>query len=171
MGKRKTIITVIGGSAASRGELLAAEEVGREIARRGAVLVCGGLGGIMEAACRGAKSAGGLTVGILPGVDRRGANDFVDIPLPSGMGYARNILVAYSGDAVIAIGGKHGTLSEIAFASIKGTPVVSLGSWELDESRLPSPLVHAKDAKDAVDKAFALAAKRHARRKAKEDEE
>jgi hypothetical protein len=124
----------------------------------------------MEAACRGAKSAGGLTVGILPGTNRHDANDFVDIPLPTGMGYARNVLVAYSGDAVIAIGGMHGTLSEIAFASIKGTPVISLGSWELDERRLPQPLVRAKDAKDAVAKAFALAAKRHAKKEPVKDE-
>jgi hypothetical protein len=154
MEKRKTMITVIGGSRASKSELALAEEVGREIARRGAVLVCGGLGGIMEAACKGAKSAGGLTIGILPGVDRNDANDYVDIPVVTGMGYARNVIVAYSGDAVIAIGGMHGTLSEIAFASIKGAPVVSLASWELDEARLPEPVIYAKDAAEAVEKAF-----------------
>jgi len=161
---RKTLITVIGGSKATRAEALTAEEVGREIARRGAVLVCGGLGGIMEAACRGAKSEGGLTVGILPGIDRESANDYVDIPLATGLGYARNVLVAYSGDAVIAIGGMHGTLSEMAFASIKGAPVISLGSWELDEKRLPEPIHRAKDAKEAVDKAFRLIAKRRAKK-------
>jgi len=154
--KRKTMITVIGGSSASKRETALAEEVGREIARRGATLVCGGLGGIMEAACRGAKGAGGMTVGILPGTDRNDANEYVDIPIVTGMGYARNVIVAYSGDAVIAIGGMHGTLSEMAFASIKGTPVISLGSWELDEKRLPEPIVYAKDAAEAVEKAFSL---------------
>lgn len=166
--KHKTMITVIGGSSASKSELALAEDVGREIARRGATLVCGGLGGIMKAACRGAKSAGGTTVGILPGADRGDANDYVDIPIVTGMGYARNVIVAYSGDAVIAIGGMHGTLSEMAFASIKGAPVISLGSWELDEKRLPEPIFYAKDAAEAVEKAFSLIAKRHGAQRLKD---
>lgn len=155
--EKKIIIAVIGGSEAGAKELRMAEEVGAEIAKRGAVLVCGGLGGVMEAACKGAKSAGGTTVGILPGIDRDDANDYVDIPLTTGMGYARNVLVAYAGDAVIAIGGRHGTLSEMAFASIKGTPVVSLGGWTLDPDRLPRPIVTAKSAAEAVEAAFKLA--------------
>ena len=157
--KGKVIISVVGGSSASDDELRAAEEVGREIARRGAALVCGGLGGIMEAACRGAKAEGGLTVGIIPGADRNAANEYVDVPIATGMGYARNVIVAYAGDAVIAIGGKVGTLSEMAFASIKGTPLISLGSWELDAERLKPGRAHrAKTAKEAVDMAFSLGA-------------
>lgn len=155
--KRKLIISVIGGSRAAAEELRMAEDVGREIARRGAVLVCGGLGGIMDAACRGAKAEGGTTVGIIPGMDSGEANPHVDIPIVTGMGYARNVIVAYSGDAVIAIGGMHGTLSEIAFASIRGAPVVTLGSWDLDEKRLPRPLNRVKSAAEAVETAFRLA--------------
>ena len=161
----KTIISVIGGSSANADELHAAEEVGREIARRSAVLACGGLGGIMEAACRGAKAEGGTTVGIIPGVNRSAANEYVDIPIVTGMGYARNVIVAYTGDAVIAIGGKVGTLSEMAFAAIKGTPLVSLGSWELDAERLAPQQVHrAKTAKEAVDIAFKLVTREGGRR-------
>jgi uncharacterized protein (TIGR00725 family) len=95
------------------------------------VLVCGGLGGVMEAACRGAKGSGGLTVGILPGADRAAANPFVDVAIPTGLGEARNALVVRAADAVIAIGGGYGTLSEIALALRAGKPVVGLGTWEI----------------------------------------
>ena len=108
-----------------------AEEVGSLLAEAGAVVVCGGLGGVMEAVCRGAKSAGGTTVGILPDTERSDANDFVDITLPTALGESRNALVARAADALIAIGGEFGTLSEIALALKIGTPVVGLGTWEL----------------------------------------
>jgi uncharacterized protein (TIGR00725 family) len=106
--------------------------VGRELGARGAVLVCGGLGGVMEAACRGAKEAGGTTVGILPGTDRAAANPYVDVAIPSGLGEARNALVARTADALVAVGGGYGTLSEIALALKAGKRVVGIGSWEID---------------------------------------
>jgi uncharacterized protein (TIGR00725 family) len=109
-----------------------AESVGRELASRGAVLVCGGLGGVMEAACKGAKGGGGTTIGILPGTDRAAGNPFVDFAIPTGLGEARNALVVRAADALIAIGGAYGTLSEIAFALKAGKPVVGLGTWEID---------------------------------------
>jgi len=127
--KDKSFVSVIGASRATAGELKLAEEVGRELARRGAVLVCGGLGGIMEAACRGASEEGGLTIGILPGDDRNQANPYVQIPIVSGIGYARNATVAKTGQAVIAVGGGYGTLSEIAFALQSGIPVIGLNTW------------------------------------------
>jgi uncharacterized protein (TIGR00725 family) len=102
------------------------------VAERGAVVVCGGLGGVMEAACRGAKQAQGLTVGILPGLDRSAANPFVDVALPTGLGEARNALVIRAADAVIAIGGGYGTLSEIALALKAGKRVVGLETWDID---------------------------------------
>ncbi len=108
-----------------------AHDVGRLLAEAGAVVVCGGLGGVMEAACRGAKEAGGLTVGILPGYDRRAANRWVDVAIATGLGEARNTLVVRASDAVIAIGGEYGTLSEIAFALKLGRPVVGLSTWSL----------------------------------------
>jgi hypothetical protein len=94
--------------------------------------VCGGLGGVMEAACRGAKEAGGLTVGILPGTDRAAANAFVEVAIPSGLGEARNVLVVRAADALIAVGGGHGTLSEIALALKAGKRVVGLDSWDIE---------------------------------------
>jgi uncharacterized protein (TIGR00725 family) len=106
--------------------------VGRLVAERGAVLVCGGLGGTMEAACRGAKQAGGTTVGILPGSDRSAANDFVDVAVPTGLGEARNALVVHTADVLIAVGGGYGTLSEIALALRAGKTVVGLGTWQIE---------------------------------------
>ena len=111
---------------------VAAAEVGRLVAERGAVLVCGGRGGAMEAACRGAKEAGGLTVGILPGADRSAANPFVDVVLPTGLGEARNALVVRAADVLIAVGGGYGTLSEIALALKAGKRVIGLGTWEIE---------------------------------------
>src|SRR3954454_21920415 len=105
--------------------------MGRELARRGAVLVTGGLGGAMEAACRGAKAEGGTTLGILPAYDRSAANPWVDVAVPTGMGEARNALLVRAADAVIAVAGEFGTLSEIALALKVGTPVVGLETWEL----------------------------------------
>ena len=136
MSSKKTI-SVIGGSRASDEELRLAEETGREIAARGAVLVCGGMGGVMEAACRGARQAGGITVGILPGDKRSSANSFVDIPVVTGMGYGRNVIVARSAQAVIAIGGSYGTLSEISYALQGGVPVIGLDTWEFSRGCKP----------------------------------
>lgn len=117
---------------AGEGDSPAAEAVGRELAARGAVVVCGGLGGVMEAACRGAKGGRGRTVGILPGTDRAAANAFVDVAIPTGLGEARNALVVRAADALIAVGGGYGTLSEIALALKAGKPVVGLDSWGID---------------------------------------
>jgi uncharacterized protein (TIGR00725 family) len=109
-----------------------ARSVGGRLAARGAVLVCGGLGGVMEAACRGAKEAGGTTIGILPGGDRAEANPYVDIAIPTGLGEARNALVVRAADALIAVGGGYGTLSEIAFALKAGKRVVGIGTWDIE---------------------------------------
>ena len=112
--------------------IVAAAEVGRLLAERGAVLVCGGLGGVMEGACRGAKEAGGLTVGILPGGDRADANPFVDVVLPTGLGEARNALLVEAADVAIAIGRGYGTLSEVALALKAGKRVIGLDTWEIE---------------------------------------
>ena len=146
---RRIQIGVIGGREVSSEILRFAEGVGREIARRGAVLVCGGLGGVMEAACRGAQEEGGTTVGILPVLSADDANPHVDISIPTGMGVARNALIINSCDGVIAIGGSYGTLSEMAFALQKGIPMVSLKSWIVDES-----IVTAESPKEAVSVVF-----------------
>lgn len=147
--KRKPIIAVIGGNQCSAKIARVAEEVGCLIAERGARLVCGGLGGVMEAAARGAKSAGGETIGILPGDTWKDANPFIDIPIATGLGYARNILVVRTADAVIAINGNYGTLSEVAFSLIEKKPIVSLESWEVDPG-----ILKAKDPQEAVELAF-----------------
>jgi uncharacterized protein (TIGR00725 family) len=125
-------VAVVGPGEPAADELATAEAVGRELGRRGAVLVCGGLGGAMEAACRGASEAGGATVGILPGNDRSAANRFVDFAIPTGLGEARNVLVVRCADALVAVGGAYGTLSEIAFGLKAGKPVVGIGSWEIE---------------------------------------
>jgi uncharacterized protein (TIGR00725 family) len=125
-------VAVIGPGDAEADVLVAAEAVGRELARRGAVLVCGGLGGAMEAACRGASESGGTTVGILPGNERSAANSYVAIAIATGLGEARNALVVRTADAVVAVGGGYGTLSEIGLGLKAGKPVVGLGSWEID---------------------------------------
>ncbi len=147
-------ISVIGTRAANAIEAEQAFEVGRLIAERGGVLICGGLSGVMEHAARGAKEVGGLTIGILPGYDPAQANRWIDIPISTGMTWARNVVVATSGQAVIAIGGGPGTLSEIAYAAIEGRPVIALGSWELDTDRLDSEIISASSPQEAVDRAF-----------------
>ena len=126
-----TYVAVIGPGRADADTGDKAETVGRLLGEAGAVVVCGGLGGVMEAVCRGAKSAGGTTVGILPGLDRADVNAFVDVALPTGLGEARNVLIVRAADVVVAVGGEFGTLSELAFALKVGTPVVGLGTWEL----------------------------------------
>jgi uncharacterized protein (TIGR00725 family) len=153
-------VAVIGPGDAAADELEAAEEVGRLLAEAGAVVVCGGLGGVMEAACRGARAAAGLTVGILPGRSRRDANPFVEVAVPTGLGEARNALVVRSADAVVAIGGAYGTLSEIALALKGGTPVVGLRTWELARGgRADTGVVHAESAEEAARTALDLARK------------
>lgn len=128
-------VAVVGPGEASADEEEAAEAVGRGLAQAGAVVVTGGLGGVMAAACRGAAGAGGLTVGLLPGDDRDAANAWVTVALPTGIGELRNGLVVRTADAVIAVGGAYGTLSEIALALKAGTPVVGLGTWAIEGVR------------------------------------
>jgi len=155
------MLAVIG--SASCDDLVAAqaEAVGREIARRGAVLVCGGRGGVMEAACRGAKAEGGTTVGILPGPDRGAANPYVDVPIVTGLGEARNAVVVRAADAVIAISGGYGTLSEIGLAFKMGRPVVGLDTWELYQGGRPVGAVQAAEGPaQAVELAWALVMKK-----------
>jgi len=125
-------VAVVGPGEASSEERAAAEEVGRALAGAGAVVVCGGLGGVMEAACRGAHEAGGTTLGLLPGFDRGDANPYVDVAVATGLGEARNALVARAADALVAVGGGYGTLSEIALALKAGKTVVGVGSWEIE---------------------------------------
>ena len=152
------IIAVIGAGRCSEEVAQVAESIGRELARRGATLVCGGLGGVMEAACRGAKSEGGLTIGILPGFNRREANPYVDIPVVTGLGGARNVIVVLTSQAVIAVDGEYGTLSEIAYALKLGIPVIGFNTWQLaKEGRLVPAIVEAVTPAEAVDKALALA--------------
>jgi len=152
------IIGVIGGAAPTPEEAAIAEAVGCALAERGAVLICGGLGGVMGAACRGAKSAGGLTIGILPGSDVREANPYVDVPIVTGLRCARNVIIARTAQAVIAIAGSYGTLSEIGFALSFGVPVVGLGTWEVQrEGHPPAPIVRAGTPEEAVRRAMELA--------------
>jgi len=129
-------VAVVGPGNAQAAHESAAEEVGRLIAERRAILVCGGLGGVMEAACRGARAAEGVTVGLLAGTERDDANAYVSVALPTGLGQARNSVVVRSADAVIAIGGGYGTLSEIALALRRGKPVIGLDTWDIDGVQL-----------------------------------
>jgi uncharacterized protein (TIGR00725 family) len=155
---KKLVIAVIGGSQCTPEMSIKAETVGRELARRGAILVCGGLGGVMEAACRGAAIEEGTTVGILPGTDPLSANPYVQIPVATGLGEARNVAVVKSAHAVIAIDGEYGTLSEIAFALKRGIPVIGLNTWELwHEGKKIDSIIECTDAVDAVEKAVAVA--------------
>jgi uncharacterized protein (TIGR00725 family) len=152
------LISVIGGSTCTSAVAQAAEAVGRELARLGVTVVCGGLGGVMEAVCKGARTAGGHTIGILPGADAAEANPYVEFPIPTGLGFTRNAIVARAGRAVIAIDGSDGTLSEIAFALIAGIPVVGLDTWELSQAGLADTrILRARDPVDAVEKALAAA--------------
>lgn len=132
------LISVVGAADCSAEEAQTAEEVGRLLAEKGFGVVCGGLGGAMRAACKGCKSAGGTTVGVLPGDDPAQANEYVDTALPTGMGEARNALVAKAGEAMIAVGGEYGTLSEIAFALKQGKTVVAIGKWSGIEGVTPA---------------------------------
>jgi uncharacterized protein (TIGR00725 family) len=128
---RTPYVAVVGPGDASPQELHAAEEVGAGLAAAGIVVVTGGLGGVMEAACRGARSRHGHTLGILPGEDREAANGWVEIAVATGLGELRNGLVVRAADALVAVGGGHGTLSEVALALKLGRPVVGLGTWDV----------------------------------------
>jgi len=130
---RKTVIGVIGGSKASLKETQIAERVGELIGRRGWVLVTGGLTGVMEAASMGAHKAGGTVVGIVPQPDPSSANQYVDISIATNMGHARNAIIAHSAQALVAVAGKYGTLSEIALARAIGRPVIGIGTWDIKE--------------------------------------
>lgn len=148
--KRLPLIAVIGGRKADRSLKKEAEEVGRLIALNNGMLVCGGLHGIMEAASRGAKDAGGLTVGILPQEHKSDANPYIDIAIATGLGIGRNVIIARTADALIAIGGEYGTLSEIAFGLQMKKPVVGIKTWDI------KGIIAAENAEDAVAKVFEL---------------
>ena len=163
LGERTVMVAVIGdgdprGPDAHR-VVEWAEEVGTLLARRGATVVTGGLGGVMEAASRGAVSTGGMTIGILPGDDPREANPYVRLPIATGLGVVRNLVVVTSADAVVAVGGRHGTLSEIGLALRMGRQVVTLGSWRVEsDQRMGGPRVHrARDPREAAALALQMA--------------
>jgi uncharacterized protein (TIGR00725 family) len=143
-------ISVIGAGSCGPTEQALAEEVGRLVAQQGATLVCGGLGGVMEAAARGARAAGGTTIGVLPGHDRSQANAYLDHVLTTGIGHARNLAVVSSGDAVVAVGGGYGTLSEIGLAAKLGRPVVILGGWRLEGGNTMTGLFYASTPHEAL---------------------
>ena len=158
---KKRLIAVIGGGQCSPEEVKLAEAVGRELAKRDVILVCGGLGGVMEAACKGAHSEGGITIGILPGDSRQAANPHVQIPIVTGIGYARNLIVVKSAQAVIAVGGSYGTLSEISYALQNGIPVIGLNTWSLSRNgEEDKSVIPAQNPAEAVNKALSLIAER-----------
>jgi len=144
----KKIIGVIGGSAGDEKVRKTAYEVGRLIAEAGAMLVCGGLSGVMEAACKGARESGGTTIGILKGQMVDDANPYVDIPIATGLGHGRNLVIINTAGALVAISGRYGTLSEIAFAIQSGKPVFGLGTWDIEG------VVNCETPKEAVEKAL-----------------
>jgi len=152
------IIGVIGTSNCTSEIGNLAEEIGRGIAKAGATLVCGGLGGVMEYACKGAKSEGGTTLGILPGMDKNDANDYVDIPIVTGLSIARNLIIVHTADALIAVSGGYGTLSEIAFALNVGKPVIALHTWVLEDAgKVDDELfLRVEDPKTAVELAIKM---------------
>jgi uncharacterized protein (TIGR00725 family) len=154
------LVAVIGGYPCSDEEYQKAEAAGRELAKQGATVICGGEGGVMEAVCKGARSAGGVTIGILPGDNRRTANPYVMIPIVTGLGSARNIIIVKSAQAVIAIGGGYGTLSEISFALKNNIPVIGLNTWELSRNKEPdNSVIPTEDPLAAVNLAMELAVK------------
>ena len=155
------IIAVIGSSEANEELVKLATEVGYELAQNGVIIVCGGLDGVMKAVCKGAKQAGGMTIGILPGNDPESANEFVDIPICTGMGYARNVIVVKTGLSVIAVGGAYGTLSEIGHALGDNIPVTGLRTWNFNQDDLDNELFTvATTSSEAVKLAMQAATKR-----------
>lgn len=143
---RDPIIAVVGAGKCSKKLMNMAAEIGKYIAEQGGILVCGGMGGVMEGAARGAKEAGGTTIGIIPTVDKNDANEFIDFVIPTGFGEARNIMVVRTADAVIALPGKYGTLSEMAFALKAKKPLISVSAWKLgdDMCQVDDPIEAAK---------------------------
>lgn len=157
------IISVIGGEDAPTDAIRLAEDVGRELAKRGITVCCGGGGGIMESTCRGARSAGGHTIGIMPGRDASQSppNRWVEFPIYTGIGYARNSSVVLTGEAVIAVDGSYGTLSEIAFAMIHDVPLVGLDTWDFDyHGHDAEKIVRVATAQEAVEKVIEMAEQR-----------
>ncbi len=146
---RRKIIAVIGGAEASEKYLKIAEEVGSLIAQRDAILITGGMGGVMAAASKGAREKGGLVIGILPTADKASANPYIDIPIVTGMNQASNFIIARTCDCAIAIDGKFGTLSEIAYCLMYDVPVIGIDTWHID-----APITEAKNAQQALDLAF-----------------
>lgn len=128
---KEKIIGVIGGHTCTKGVEQIAHELGRNLAKVEYKIVCGGLGGVMKAVCKGAKEENGVTMGIIPSYDKKDANEYVDIIIPTGLGYARNVLVAQTADIIVALPGEYGTLSEIAYCLQFKKPVISLGSWDI----------------------------------------
>jgi len=147
MGEKqiRKIIAVIGGSEPDEKSLEIAEEIGSLIAQRGAVLITGGMGGVMNAASKGAKSANGLVIGILPSGNKTNANPYIDIPIVTGMSEARNIIIARTCDCAVAINGKYGTLSEIAYCLMFNVPVIGINTWDID-----APIKKASSAAQAM---------------------
>ena len=152
---RPVRITVVGAGRCDTATASIAERVGSEIARRGGVVICGGLGGVMEAAARGARGAGGLTVGILPGNSAEDANDYIEVPIPTDMGHARNVINVRAADAVIGVGGSLGTVSEIALAVKMGIPVFAISPPFTCDG-----IVEVDTPEEAVELAFAAAGRR-----------
>ncbi len=148
--KKPRRIGVIGGEDSSLEIRSLAKDVGKEIGKRGFILVCGGLAGVMESACSGAKEAGGITIGILSDKSASGANPFVDIPIVTGIGYVRNMIVVLSSEVIIAIGGRHGTLSEIAYGFTFKIPIIGLSTWDIEG------IIPAKTPEEAVSLAVSL---------------
>ena len=158
--KNKLIpISVIGASNTDEKTLKTAFKVGQLIASKKGIVICGGLGGIMESVCKGAKSANGITIGILPGDDPNDSNDWVDIKIPTGIGYARNVLVVKASRVTIAISGAFGTLSEIGHALAENKKIIGLDTWKLDKIHLPdnTDIIHVESPEQAVDLAFKFA--------------
>jgi uncharacterized protein (TIGR00725 family) len=152
---RRPQIAVAGGARCSPATARLAHAVGRELAAAGAVLVCGGLGGVMASAARGVAAGGGIAVGVLPSYDHADGNRYLAVTIPTGLAHARNVIVAAAGDALIALPGEHGTLSEVVLARVLRRPVIVLGAWR----RLPG-VVHARTPREAVQRALTLARRR-----------
>lgn len=151
----KKIVSVVGESLAEKEVFGQAVEVGKLLAKADIAVCCGGLKGVMEAVCKGAKSEGGLTIGILPSSNRNDANKYVDIPIVTGIGFTRNSIVVKTGQVIIAIGGWYGTLCEVAFALDEGKPIIGIDTWEIKKSgKKNEAIVRVKTPKEAVKKAL-----------------
>ena len=143
------VVGIVGGSSVSAGDYELARKAGRRAAQKGALVVCGGLSGVMEAACRGAKEGGGVSVAVLPGKEKSAANKYASIAVPTGIGEARNVIIVNMADGLIAVDGKHGTLSEIAFALKKKKPVFGVRSFDI------KGIIKEDDPEKAVDRLLA----------------